>query len=89
MLKHLLDNSLNTIDQHRFIKGRSCLTNLLETFESWTEDVDQGHSVDFIFLKSLEKEVVAETICVIISLVSSVGFCKDQYWDYSLFTFCK
>ena len=33
-----------------FRKGRSCLTNLLETFESWTEDVDQGHSVDVILL---------------------------------------
>ena len=30
--------------------GRSCLTNLLETFESWTEDVDKGYSVDVIFL---------------------------------------
>ena len=26
------------------------LTNLLETFESWTEDVDKGYSVDVIFL---------------------------------------
>ena len=38
MLKHLLENNLNTPDQHGFTKGCSCLTNLLETFESWTED---------------------------------------------------
>ena len=50
MLKHLLENNLNTPDQHSFTKGRSCLTNLLETFDSWTEDVDQGHSVDVILL---------------------------------------
>ena len=31
MLKHLLENNLNTPDQHGFTKGRSCLTNLLET----------------------------------------------------------
>ena len=34
MLKHLLENNLNTPDQH----------------ESWTEDVDQGHIVDVILL---------------------------------------
>ena len=44
MLKHLLKNNLNTPHQHGFTKGRSCLTNLLETFESWTEDVDHKHS---------------------------------------------
>ena len=50
MLKNLLENNLNTPDQHGFTKGRSCLTNLLEIIESWTEDVDQGDSVDVIFL---------------------------------------
>ena len=50
MLNHLLENNLNTPDQHGFTKGRSCLTNVLETFESWTEDVDQGHIVDVILL---------------------------------------
>ena len=71
MLQHLLENNLNTPDQHGFTKGRSCLTNLLETFESWTEDVDQGHSVGVIYLdflkafdKGPKKEVVAETMCL-------------------------
>ena len=41
MLKHLLENNLNTPDQHGFTKGHSCLTHLLETIASWTEDVDQ------------------------------------------------
>ena len=50
MLKHLLENNYNTRDQHGFTKSCSCLTNLLETFESWTEDVDQGDSVDAILL---------------------------------------
>ena len=41
-----------------FTKGRSCRTHLLETFESWTEYVDQGHSVYVIlgdFQKAFEK----------------------------------
>ena len=50
MLKHLLENNLNTPGQHGFTKSRRCLRNLLETFESWTEYVDQGYSVDCFFL---------------------------------------
>ena len=50
MLKHLLKNNLNTPDQHGFTKGRSYLTHFLDTFESWTEDLDEGHSVDVILL---------------------------------------
>ena len=50
MVQHLVENDLCTTQQHGFTNGRSCLTNLLETFESWTEDVDKGYSVDVIFL---------------------------------------
>ena len=49
MVLHLIENDLCTTQQHGFTNGRSCLTNLLETFESWTEDVDKGYSVDVIF----------------------------------------
>ena len=49
MVQHLVENDLCTTQQHGFTKGRSCLTNLLETFESWTEDVDKGYSVDVVF----------------------------------------
>ena len=46
--------------QSDLTKYRSCLTNVLETFESWTEDVDQEHSVDVILLDFQKaKEVVA------------------------------
>ena len=41
MVQHLVENDLCTTQQHGFTNGRSCLTNLLETFESWTEDVDK------------------------------------------------
>ena len=44
MLKHLLENILNTPDQHSFIKGR-----FFRNIEKLTEDVDQEHSV-VIFL---------------------------------------
>ena len=42
-------NWLN-MSQHGFVSGRSCLTNLLETFEAWTRILDQGFGIDVIFL---------------------------------------
>ena len=36
--------------QHGFSKGKSCLTNLLETFEEITDNLDRGNGVDIVFL---------------------------------------
>ena len=36
--------------QHGFVKGRSCLTNLLEVFEHWTTCLDEGYGVDVVYL---------------------------------------
>ena len=36
--------------QHGFVSHRSCLTNLLEAFEKWTEYLDAGNGIDIIFL---------------------------------------
>jgi len=52
------DNIVNYLDsnhklssrQYGFTKGRSCLTNLLETFESWTQALDDGYGIDVIYL---------------------------------------
>ena len=35
--------------QHGFMKGRFCLTNLLETFEAWTRLLDAGIGIDVIY----------------------------------------
>ena len=36
--------------QHGFIKGKSCLTNLLQTFEAWTTALDDGYDVHVVYL---------------------------------------
>jgi len=36
--------------QHGFTRKRSCLTNLLESLEVWTQALDEGYGVDVIFL---------------------------------------
>ena len=50
LLKHLEGNSLLSAEQHGFRCNRSCLTNLLETFEEWTRALDEGFGIDAIFL---------------------------------------
>ena len=43
-------NDIVTSNQHGFIHGRSCLTNLLETLESWTKLLEEGYGLDVIYL---------------------------------------
>jgi len=38
------------LSQHGFVKGTSCLTNLLEFFEEVTRKLDKGEPVDVIYL---------------------------------------
>ena len=46
-----LDKSkIITVRQHGFMKHRSCLTNLLECFESWIQALDAGFEADVIYL---------------------------------------
>ena len=47
---HLVLNNLLSSEQHGFVQRRSCMTNLLETFEDWTTEVDKGNPIDCIYL---------------------------------------
>ena len=46
IIDHLEQNELIDPAQHGFVKGRSCVTNLLETFEQWTHILDDGGCID-------------------------------------------
>ena len=48
--QHVDDHSALSQKQHGFSKGKSCLTNLLETFEDITDSLDRGDGVDVVFL---------------------------------------
>ena len=50
LVQFLETNELLSQNQHGFRRSKSCLTNLLEYMEKVTDMVDQGHSVDIIFL---------------------------------------
>ena len=50
IVQHLDENDLLNDAQHGFRAGRSCLTNLLDTLEQWTEIIDEGDSIDVAYL---------------------------------------
>lgn len=47
---HLVINDLMSQSQHGFMKGKSCLSNLLEFLEDITAKIDNGAPVDVIYL---------------------------------------
>jgi hypothetical protein len=50
LMNHMESNQLFTNDQHGFRKGKSCITQLIEVMEDWTEHLDNHNSVDAIYL---------------------------------------
>ena len=50
MVDFLVKNKLITKSQHRFLKARSCLTNLLCFLDDITKCVDDGSPVDVVYL---------------------------------------
>ena len=50
LIDHISSNDLITKDQHGFITGKSCLTNLLHTMEDLIHHYDNGEVIDEIFL---------------------------------------
>jgi len=50
VLEHLIKNQLIRESQHGFLRGRSCLSNLLAFLDKVTDYADKGINVDVIFL---------------------------------------
>ena len=50
ILEHMTINDLICKQQHGFLSGKSCITNLLETMDSWTHSIDNKQPVDALYL---------------------------------------
>ncbi|PKU31761.1 rna-directed dna polymerase from mobile element jockey-like [Limosa lapponica baueri] len=50
IMRHMKDNQVIRPSQHRFMKGRSCLTNLISFCDNMTCLVDEGKAVDVVYL---------------------------------------
>ena len=48
-MQHLINEKLLVDAQHGFVSGRSCVTQLIETIEEWTQMLDNGNSVDAVY----------------------------------------
>ena len=49
IVDHLLRNRLLSDDQHGFVPGRNCVTQLLLCLEEWTQMIENGESFDVIY----------------------------------------
>jgi hypothetical protein len=49
VMDHLEKNNLISTHQHGFVSGRSCVTQLLEVMDLWTEILDGSGSVDVVY----------------------------------------
>ena len=57
-MNFLETNNLITPQQHGFVRGKSCQTNLLVCLEQWTKSIDDGDSIDvayFDYAKAFDK----------------------------------
>ena len=50
IIQHLTSNNIILPSQHGFMQRKSCMTNLLEYLEVLTKLVDEGHSIDVVYL---------------------------------------
>ena len=49
-MHHLVQNELLTKYQHGFVKGRSCVTQILAVIAKWIEALDNGSNIDSLYL---------------------------------------
>ena len=50
IVRHLNKYNFLRSSQHRFMAGKSCLTNLLEYLEELTSLADRVHAMDIVYL---------------------------------------
>ena len=50
LVTHMRDNGLFAEEQHGFVEGRSCTTQLISTLDMWTRTLDEGHRLDAVFM---------------------------------------
>jgi predicted transcriptional regulator len=50
IVSHLEQNALIVPSQHGFIKGRSCVTQLTEVLDIWSNAIDHSSSIDALYL---------------------------------------
>ena len=68
-------HKLFTIHQHGFRKGRSCVTQLIEVLDDWTEQLDNKNAIDTIYL-DFQKAFDTVPHQRLINKLQSYGICS-------------
>jgi len=76
LLKFVEENEISTEHQHGFLRQRSCLTNLLEALEAWTEALDNGLGIDVLWL-DYRKAFDSVSHCKLIEKLRALGIQGD------------
>lgn len=50
VMKHMTSHNLFCDEQHGFVPGRSCMTQLLVCLDEWSEALDRGDPLDTVYL---------------------------------------
>ena len=50
IVEHLESNNLISSKQHGFVSGRSCITQLIDVLDIWTDTLDRGGTIDAIYM---------------------------------------
>ena len=50
IVEHMMRNNLFCDEQHGFVPGRSCMTQLISCMEDWSAALEDGHCLDVIYL---------------------------------------
>ena len=71
-MKHLLANKLLSEEQHGFLKGTSCTTNLVEYVDILTEALCKGKALDVLYT-DFKKAFDSVSHIKLLSKVSALG----------------
>ena len=86
ILTHLMLNSLVTDDQHGFVPGRDCMTQLLLCMEDWTLALENNKALDVIYT-DFSKAFDSVAHNRLISKLKSMGIVGDLLnWIESFLT---
>ncbi|KAK3101483.1 hypothetical protein FSP39_003928 [Pinctada imbricata] len=78
IMSYMESNNLFTEHQHGFRSGHSCVTQLIEVIDNWTEELDKHNSVDTIYL-DFQKAFDKVPHRRLLHKLKSYGICGSLY----------